>query len=168
VTDKNTITISEVDLLASVDDNETITLSNWDSPLSTTLSTSMCPSATLGAAGIPTSSLPMNAYSPSITTSSTGTMARNNTIATSANPYTVNITPSIMKVECDAEFHGEVKIRGVKLDERLNTIEERLGILRPNHDLEGKWEKLKELGEQYRQLEKEILEKEQVWDLLKK
>jgi hypothetical protein len=85
-----------------------------------------------------------------------------------SNPYTITAAPVGMKVEGDAEFHGEVKIKGVKLDERLNAIEERLGILRPNNDLEGNWEKLKALGEEYRKLEKEILEKEQVWDLLKK
>lgn len=108
-----------------------------------------------------TGSLSTSISGATLTTSGTGSLAW-------SNPYTIAAPPSIMKVECDAEFHGEVKIRGVKLDERLNTIEERLGILRPNHDLEGKWEKLKELGEQYRQLEKEILEKEQAWDLLKK
>lgn len=96
--------------------------------------------------------------SSSITTSST-------------TPYWTtgwNQTKSIMKVDGDAEFNGDIKIKGVNLTERLDAIEERLGILRPNNDLEGKWENLKKLGEEYRKLEKEILEKEQVWDLLKK
>ncbi len=74
----------------------------------------------------------------------------------------------MLKVSGNAEFEGEVTIRGVKLDERLNAIEERLGILRPNNDLEGRWEKLKALGEEYRKLEKEILEGESIWDTLKK
>ena len=68
----------------------------------------------------------------------------------------------------DAEFEGEVTIRGVKLDERLDAIEQRLGILRPNNDLEGRWEALKALGEEYRKLEKELLEGEQIWSTLKK
>ena len=76
--------------------------------------------------------------------------------------------PQVLKVEGDAEFEGEVSIRGVKLDKRLDAIEERLGILRPNNDLEGKWEKLKALGEDYRRLEKEILEGESIWRTLKK
>ena len=76
--------------------------------------------------------------------------------------------PQVLKVAGNAEFEGEVTIRGVKLDERLDAIEERLGILRPNNDLEGKWEKLKALGDEYRALEKDILEKEKIWDLLKK
>jgi len=73
-----------------------------------------------------------------------------------------------LKVAGDATFDGEVTIRGVKLDERFTAIEERLGILRPNNDLEGKWEKLKALGEEYRKLEQEILEGENIWDILKK
>jgi hypothetical protein len=73
-----------------------------------------------------------------------------------------------LRVAGDAEFEGEVKIKGVKLNERLNAIEERLCILRPNNDLEGKWEELKALGDRYRELEKDILEKEEIWDLLKR
>lgn len=89
-----------------------------------------------------------------------------------SNPYTINTsispTPRSFKVEGDAEFHGDIKVKGVSLHERFNAIEERLGILRPNNDLEGKWEKLKALGEEYRKLEKEILEGEQIWETLKK
>lgn len=54
------------------------------------------------------------------------------------------------------------------IERRLDAIEERLGILRPNNDLEGKWEKLKALGDEYRALEKDILEKEKIWDLINK
>ena len=85
-------------------------------------------------------------------------------------PYTLTNPPPAtpLKVQGDAEFNGEVTIKGVKLDERLTAIEERLGILRPNNDLEGKWEKLKALGEEYRRMEKEILEGEDIWATLKK
>jgi len=75
---------------------------------------------------------------------------------------------STFKVAVDAEFEGELKIKGVNLTARLDAIEERLGILRLNNDLEGKWEKLKALGDEYRTLEKDILEKEKIWDLLNK
>jgi hypothetical protein len=40
--------------------------------------------------------------------------------------------------------------------------------MRPNADLEQRWDDLKALGDRYRELEKEILEKEKIWDLLKK
>lgn len=163
MSNNDTISITEADLLASIDDDDTITLSSWNSPLQTTLSTSMYPPATLGAVGS------SGTVGATLTTSTSGSLMWNNpTYTTTASPYTINSNPSIMKVDCDAEFKGEVTIRGVKLDERLNAIEERLGILRPNNDLEGRWEKLKALGEEYRRLEKEILEGEDIWNTLKK
>ena len=76
--------------------------------------------------------------------------------------------PTLFRVSEDAEFDGDIKIKGVSLLDRLDTIEERLAILRPNNDLESKWEKLKALGDEYRALEKDILEKEKIWDLIKK
>lgn len=79
-----------------------------------------------------------------------------------------NNAPTTLKVSGDAEIEGELKLQGVSLSSRLDKIEERLGILRPNDSLEEKWEELKALGERYRELEKEILEKEKIWDLLKR
>ena len=73
-----------------------------------------------------------------------------------------------LRVAGDAEFEGDIKIKGISMSDRLDAIEERLGILRPNSDLEGKWENLKALGNEYRALEKDILEKEKIWDLLNK
>ena len=149
--------------------NDTINLTGWDSPLSTSLSTDYSYSATLGT---PTS-ITSGGSGATLTTTAGGGLMWGNV----GTPYTyTNQTtgwntysqPSIMKVECDAEFKGEVTIKGVKLDDRLTAIEERLGILRPNNDLEGKWEKLKALGEEYRKLEQEILEGENIWDMLKK
>jgi hypothetical protein len=159
---------------STVDD--TITLSNWDSPLSTSLSTDYSYTATLGT---PTSITSGGSGATLTTTTGGGLMWGNvgtpytytgapGTLTSAGGNWTTYNQPSIMKVECDAEFNGEVTIRGVKLDDRLTAIEERLGILRPNNDLEGKWEKLKALGEEYRKLEQEILEGENIWDILKK
>jgi hypothetical protein len=172
----DTITIHEHDILASIDDTDTITLTGWDSPLSTSLSTDYTYSATLGT---PTSMASGGSGATLTTTTGGGLMWGNvgtpytyagspGTISTGGNWTTYNNQPSILKVEGDAEFKGEVTIRGVKLDDRLTAIEERLGILRPNNDLEGKWEKLKALGDEYRKLEQEILEGENIWDILKK
>jgi hypothetical protein len=86
----------------------------------------------------------------------------------STGGFTQSASQQSIRVTGDAEFEGEVTIRGVKLDERLDVIEQRLGILRPNNDLEGRWEALKALGEEYRRLEKELLEGEQIWSTLKK
>jgi hypothetical protein len=174
VSNNDTITISESDILASIDDTDTITLSDWTSPLKTSLPDPYSITGILG------TTVNTGTMGTTLTTSGTGSLMWNNPnlTAAAASPYIVSNTaagwttynnqPSIMKVECDAEFDGEVTIRGVKLDERLNAIEERLGILRPNNDLEGKWEKLKALGEEYRRLEKEILEGEDIWATLKK
>lgn len=176
MSNNDTIKISESDILASIDDTDTITLSDWTSPLSTSLNTSMFPSATLGTA----SSISSGGSGATLTTSGTGGLMWGNvgtpytytvapgTLTSAGGNWTTYNQPTILKVEGDAEFKGEVTIRGVKLDDRLTAIEERLGILRPNNDLEGKWDKLKALGEEYRKLEKEILEGEDIWATLKK
>ena len=169
--DEDTITI---DLSGDCDtDEDTITLTGWDSPLSTSLTSdytySLSP-ATAMSSTAPTAGATLS------TTLNNGLIWNNTTYTATASPY-VNATtgawttyqqPQVLKVSGDAEFEGDIKIKGVSLDERLNAIEERLGILRPNNDLEGKWEKLKKLGEEYRKLEKEILEGENIWDMLKK
>ena len=61
----------------------------------------------------------------------------------------------------------DITIGGRKLGDILATIEDRLAILRPNEELESKWETLKELRRQYEALEKDILEKEKLMKILK-
>jgi hypothetical protein len=75
---------------------------------------------------------------------------------------------STLKVKGDADFEGEVTIKGKSLTCMLEKIEERLAILHPNEKLEDKWDELKELGKRYKELEAEIIEKERVWAILKK
>ena len=121
-----------------------------------------------------------------LTTTSGGSLMWNNpnaTVTATASPYTVstglnssNWLGNIhvgdhqagLRVNGDATFEGDITFKGVSMSDRLDAIEERLGILRPNNDLEGKWEKLKALGDEYRKLEQEILEGEKVWDILKR
>ena len=73
-----------------------------------------------------------------------------------------------LDVKGDANFEGDVKIKGKSLIESLEKIEEKLAILRPNEKLEEKWEKLRELRKQYIECEKDIIEKEKIWETLKK
>jgi hypothetical protein len=83
----------------------------------------------------------------------------------------LNVNPSDrsgIHITGDAHFDGEITVQGVKLADRLNKIEERLAILRPNEKLEEQWNELKALGDRYRELERDIIEKEKIWDLLKK
>jgi hypothetical protein len=54
------------------------------------------------------------------------------------------------------------------LSDAIEKIEERLGILNPNPALEDRWDKLKELRKQYMELEKDLLEKEKIMEILKK
>ena len=81
---------------------------------------------------------------------------------------TPHTTTNSLDVKGDANFDGDVKLKGKSLSDTLNKIEERLAILHPNEALEEKWEQLKELGKQYREMEKDILEKEKIWSILKK
>lgn len=62
----------------------------------------------------------------------------------------------------------DVLIGDVSLKNTLSEIQARLNILQPNPNLEREWDELRELGERYRALEKEILDKQQVWNALKK
>jgi len=73
-----------------------------------------------------------------------------------------------LSVKGNAEFEGEVTIKGKSLTTTLDKIEERLAILHPNPELEDRWDELKELGKRYKELEQELLEKEKVWNILKK
>jgi hypothetical protein len=77
-------------------------------------------------------------------------------------------TDSYLHVKGDAEIEGDLKIKGKSLADAIDNIEKRLAILHPNKDLEERWEQLKALGEQYRELERDILEKEKIWETLKK
>jgi hypothetical protein len=84
------------------------------------------------------------------------------------NPVWTTTPPTPLKVNGDAEIDGDLKVKGKSLSEAIENIEKRLAILHPNAELEEKWEELKALGERYRELEKNILEKEKMWDILKK
>ena len=167
--DDDVITINLSDDGSSNED--TITLTSWDSPLSTSLTNGLTysnyPATTISAAG-------GGGAGATLSTTLNNGLMWNNT--STASPYinsggnwtTYNNQPQVLKVSGDAEFEGDIKIKGVSMSDRLDAIEQRLGILRPNNDLEGKWEKLKKLGEEYRKLEQEILEGENIWDMLKK
>lgn len=79
-----------------------------------------------------------------------------------------NLKPNSIQVKGDAEFEGDLKIQGKSLKESLDRIEERLAILRPNEELEEKWDQLRGLRKMYMELEAEIIEKEKMWAILKK
>jgi len=106
------------------------------------------------------------------TTNGTGGLYWGNLNGTTTSWGTVSTDPNLkgasIQVKGDAEFDGEVRIKGKSLTDSLERIEERLAILRPNEELEEKWENLRALRNAYKELEAEIIEKEKVWNILKK
>lgn len=101
-----------------------------------------------------------------------------NTVASASSTWSNTLAwgksgPANMSVSGDAEIQGKLKVGGMdivemmgKLEINLAKIEERLAILHVNEELEDKWKDLKALGEQYRELEKYIMEKEKTWEIL--
>ncbi len=79
-----------------------------------------------------------------------------------------NLQGSTLNVKGDAKFDGDLIVKGKSINDSLERIEERLAILRPNEELEAKWENLRGLRKAYMELEAEIIEKEKVWNILKK
>ena len=80
----------------------------------------------------------------------------------------INTNSGNLRVVGDAEIFGDLKLNGKSLTETLEKIEEKLAILRPNEDLESRWEELRNIRKAYMDLEKELINKEKVWETLKK
>ena len=86
------------------------------------------------------------------------------------NPWitTDTLNQNSLSVKGDAEFDGDITVKGRSLAEFMESVEHRLNILRPNPALEAEWDQLRALGEQYRELEQQLTEKSQMWATLKK
>ena len=118
----------------------------------------------------------------SITLPSTYTVGAVGTTITNGSSYNLgtswtqdysfnNVTSSNVHISGNGitmESQADIKIGDRSLKEFMDSVEQRLGILRPNPELEDKWENLKGLRKAYMDLEAEILEKEKMWNILKK
>ena len=62
---------------------------------------------------------------------------------------------------------ADIVIGDISLVDLLKTIQQRLNILQPNTKLEAQWSQLRELGNQYRELEAQLLEQMAMWNKLK-
>ena len=102
------------------------------------------------------------------TSGSAGQVLTSNGTNTSWITADPSLKGSTLKVKGDADFEGEVTIKGKSLTDMFEKIEERLAILHPNEKLEDRWDELKELSKRYKELEAELIEKERVWAILKK
>lgn len=87
---------------------------------------------------------------------------------TAAGPYSVDWNPPRSSGKIILEgADADIEINGESLVATLRGIQERLNILQPNTKLEQEWDQLRALGEQYRQLEKQLEEKSRMWSALK-
>ena len=101
------------------------------------------------------------------TYATTGTPAQFLTSGANGHIWNTGTTVHIDSDGLTMKTGADIKIGGKSLTEAIEKIEERLGILRPNSELEERWSTLKELRKQYMELEKDILEKEKIMKILK-
>lgn len=71
------------------------------------------------------------------------------------------------KIKLDGP-NADIEINGESLVGMLKSIQERMNILTVNPKLESEWEELRALGDQYRALEKHILDKMATWERISK
>ena len=95
-----------------------------------------------------------------------GTLGTSNISASNWTTNTLTVPPS-GRMELQGA-HADIVMNGVSLNDTLKLIQDRLNMLRPNPELEQEWDQLRDLGEQYRELEKQLMEKQRAWDLLRK
>jgi hypothetical protein len=119
-----------------------------------------------GSSGVDTITIDSSLYSSgSLTSASTSTIAWNQAYPnwTAGSNTAVNISTDGINMQPGTD----IKIGGRSLMDAIDKIEERLGILHPNPELEDRWDELKELRRKYNELEKDLLEKEKMWKILK-
>ena len=61
---------------------------------------------------------------------------------------------------------ADIEINGISLKQTLYNLQERMAILEPNPALEAEFKELRELRQKYIQLERNLLEKKEMWDTL--
>jgi hypothetical protein len=88
------------------------------------------------------------------------------TTSGTGSPYTITSPYQSAKIQLNGK-DADIEVNGWSLMDTIQKIEERLNILHPNTELETEWEELRALGEQYRELEKHIIEKQATWNRLK-
>jgi hypothetical protein len=167
--------MNDDDLISPLGTEDTITLSSsglydWD-PTSANLTT--CSITT------PSLTLNPNAYpfvggitNGGIVTGSNGVSGTISGVYGAVPPQQVNIwADSDRNPSGHIDLKGEnadITINGRSLNKTIQALEERLNMLRFNEHLEAEWDQLRELGEAYRRLEADLIEKQRAWEILKK
>jgi hypothetical protein len=83
-----------------------------------------------------------------------------------ASPW-MSTNATSTKITLDGK-DADIVINGHSLTDTLKNLEERLNILVPNTELEREWAELKKLGDSYRKLEQDLIEKAEMWKALNK
>jgi hypothetical protein len=122
--------------------------------MATTANITLTPSYTTGSVTVPL----WNGSGTSIYTTSG---ASNYTLSDITTAASYNIR-GLKITDDDIEFNGKSLIK------MLETMSERLAILEPNPKLEEEFAQLREVREKYHELEKALIEKKKMWDILKK
>ena len=117
-----------------------------------------------------------NAISAGGYTVSPGYGVNPNANSTVAGPFTFSAgpntapwftqSPTSTKIRLEGE-DADIMVNGYSLVDAINNIQDRLNCLQINPKLEAEWDELRALGDQYRKLEKQILDKQATWDRLK-
>jgi hypothetical protein len=112
---------------------------------------------------------PTPTYSNVTITSTGATTAPVYTTGTgTASPWiTTNAGTNSTKINLTGA-DADIVINGHSLTDTLQSLEERLNILVPNPELETEWTELKRLGDAYRKLEQDLVEKSRIWQALNK
>jgi hypothetical protein len=100
-------------------------------------------------------------------TISTGAGSGYNWNTATTSVYQTNPTVHIDGAGLTMKEGADIVVGGKSLTKAIEQIEERLGILHPNPALEERWDKLKELRQQYIEMERDLLEKDKLMKILK-
>jgi hypothetical protein len=106
-------------------------------------------------------------YTSGIDTSNVMWTATPNTVwTTNTADWTIGPTPQAGTMELRGD-NADIVVNGRSLMNAIDTLEQRLNILVPNPELEKEWDDLRELGDRYRELERQCKEKGDMWAKLK-
>ena len=83
------------------------------------------------------------------------------------NSVPMQSSPGKVIIAGDAVFEGNITWQDRDMRAWFESVESRLAILQPNVELEDEWEELAKIRQQYVELEKQLLEKQRVFDILK-
>jgi hypothetical protein len=107
-------------------------------------------------------------YTTSIDTSNVMWASTPNTVWTTTNTadWRVGPTPQAGTMELRGD-NADILVNGRSLMNAIDALEQRLNIMVPNPELEAEWDELRELGDRYRELERQCKEKGDMWAKLK-